>query len=577
MKFSAIWNRLTGGFLQYSDDINSPDRYRLLRRNIVILMLFVTILPLTVMAVINHYEYQASMKKEIVNPLRRLASKTKHTFELFLEERLNIIRFIASSYSFEELSDKKSLNRIFKTLLHEYCCLIDLGLIDLDGTQLSYVGPYAIEGKNYSKQRWFQEVVVRGVYVSNVFMGYRKFPHVAMAVFRRTENGHSWILRATIDTRKFDDIITSIGLSPESDAFLINRDGVLQTASRFYGKVLESCPFSFPPGNYGSVVMEKTDPLGREVLITYAPSGKLDYGLVLVKPRSVVLQSWYSLKKEMFFIFIFSVSVIILVVIKFTDTIVKRVKESDEKRESAFREVEHTQKLSSIGRLAAGVAHEVNNPLAIINEKAGLMKDLLEYNGGFEQKPKFIGLIDAVLQSVERCKAITHRLLGFARRMEVQFETLDLNDLLKEVLSFLEKEALYKNIELRLHLADDLSRISADRGQLQQVFLNIMSNAIAAVREAGEIVITSWEEDTETVGVSIQDYGSGMSEATLKNIFEPFFTTKKGYGTGLGLPITYGIVKKMGGEIKVKSKEGEGTMFTIYLRKKQKQEPEPGK
>jgi len=114
MNLSAVWNRLTGGFLQYSDDINSPDRYRLLRRNIVTLMLFVTIIPLTVMAVINHYEYQSGIKKEIVNPLRRLASKTKHTFELFLEECLNIIRFIASSYSFEDFSDKKTLNRIFK-------------------------------------------------------------------------------------------------------------------------------------------------------------------------------------------------------------------------------------------------------------------------------------------------------------------------------------------------------------------------------------------------------------------------------------------------------------------------------
>ncbi|MBW2643788.1 MAG: ATP-binding protein, partial [Deltaproteobacteria bacterium] len=112
--------------------------------------------------------------------------------------------------------------------------------------------------------------------------------------------------------------------------------------------------------------------------------------------------------------------------------------------------------------------------------------------------------------------------------------------------------------------------IFSDRGQMQQVFLNILSNAFAAVEDKGQIVITSWEEDSDTVGVSIRDDGSGMSEETISNIFDPFFTTKQKGGTGLGLAITYGIVKKMGGEIKVTSKQGEGTIFTVYLPKKAK-------
>jgi len=216
------------------------------------------------------------------------------------------------------------------------------------------------------------------------------------------------------------------------------------------------------------------------------------------------------------------------------------------------------------------VAHEINNPMAIINEKAGLMKDLVAYDDNFQNKEKFLGLTDSILKSVERCRAITHRLLGFARRMEIQLVELDLNELIQETLGFLEKEALYRNIELVLKLADNLPRICSDRGQVQQVFLNIINNALAAVEDEGEIVITSWEEDADTVGVSIQDNGSGMSEATLKSIFDPFFSTKQEKGTGLGLAITYGIVKKMDGEIKVESKQGEGSIFTVYLPKKAK-------
>jgi two-component system NtrC family sensor kinase len=241
--------------------------------------------------------------------------------------------------------------------------------------------------------------------------------------------------------------------------------------------------------------------------------------------------------------------------------------QADEKREAAFRELEHSNKLSSIGRLATGVGHEINNPLAIINEKAGLMKDIIGLAVDFPEKEKFLTQVNSVLQSVDRCRAITHRLLGFARRMDVQIVPLDLNEVVLETWSFLEKEALFRNVATDMALAEDLPEIESDRSQLQQVFLNILTNAIVAVDDGGRISITSWEDHSDMVGVAIQDNGCGMSEETLRHIFEPFFTTKRGYGTGLGLPITYGIVAKLGGEIKVESEEGEGTTFTVYLPK----------
>lgn len=567
MNKPSWYQRLIGSYDVNSGD-DSPERYRILRRNIVILMLLVTIIPLVIMAVINQYEYQKSIKNETIDPLSTLASKTKHSFELFLEERLAIVKSISSLYSFESFSDQKTLNRIFRVLTSQYCCWIDLGLIDAQGLQLSYTGPYDLLGKDYSQQSWFKEVLVKGIYISDVFMGYRQFPHIAIAVLRRTEDDRVWVLRATIDTSKFDDLISSMGLTPESDAFLINRKGVLQTASRFYGKVLDTLPLSFPQGNYGTVVVEATDPQGRKLLVAYAPFTHSDYILVLAKLRSTVLRSWYVLRSRMLFIFIFSVTAIVLIIIKLTDNVVKRVQEADERRELAFREMQHSHKLSSVGRLAAGVAHEINNPLAIINEKAGLMKDLVEHDAQFKNKDKFLALITSVIKSVERCRSITHRLLGFARHMEVQLEMLDLNDLVQETLGFLENEALFRNIDLQIQLAPDLPRISSNRGQLQQVFLNILSNAFAAVEDGGKITLRSWEEDADTIAVSVQDNGCGMSPETFKHIFEPFFTTKKQDGTGLGLSITYGIVKKMGGEINVTSKEGEGTTFTVYLRKK---------
>lgn len=249
-------------------------------------------------------------------------------------------------------------------------------------------------------------------------------------------------------------------------------------------------------------------------------------------------------------------------------------------RDAMLSETEHNDKLASIGRLAAGVAHEINNPLAIIGEKAGLMQDLIEVDRDFRYREKFINQLCSLQDAVGRARTITHRLLGFARRMETSLTLVHLNDIIREVFSFLEKEAAYNNIHIILELQKELPVIRADHGQLQQVVLNVVNNAIDAIHNAmistdnvtdeinneWEILITSQCKDNKTVMVAISDTGPGMSSETMKNIFEPFFTTKgnaEKKGTGLGLSISYGIVQKLGGKIEVNSEIGVGTTFII--------------
>jgi two-component system NtrC family sensor kinase len=567
MKTNRFQEFITKYIFRIPEEGTSPERYKALRRNLIILMILVTVIPLSLMATINYYQYQKNLRDEIISPMNVMTNKTKRTFELFLEERLSTVRFITSAYSFQELSDTKILNRILSVLKREFDGFVDLGVISNKGKLLSYAGPYSFLEKDYSQQSWYHKVLISGRHISDVFLGYREFPHVAIAVQNLTDPNSSWILRATIDTKKFDDLIATMELDPECDAFLVNREGILQTNSKFYGNILEPCKLSIPKSGQGTYVTEGEDRNGREIFIAYSYLVEPEYILVVVKPSSLILKTWFTFRTEIFFIYIASVLLIVLLVYKITDAQVSHIRKADEKRELAFRELEHSQKLSSIGRLAAGVAHEVNNPLAIISQKAGLMKDLIESGSDFKEKPKFIELTNAIINSTDRCSTITHRLLGFARRMDIEYEDLDLNDVLREVISFLEKEALYRNIKIELNLDENLSRISSDRGQLQQVFLNILSNALAAVDDNGNINIRSREVDEDTVEVSIKDDGCGMSEKDLKNIFEPFFTTKKGYGTGLGLPITYGIIKKMNGTIKVESQLGKGSTFSIYLPK----------
>ncbi|MBM3335430.1 hypothetical protein FJY63_12280 [Candidatus Sumerlaeota bacterium] len=245
--------------------------------------------------------------------------------------------------------------------------------------------------------------------------------------------------------------------------------------------------------------------------------------------------------------------------------LVRRIQASEIVRSKALREMEYTNKMATIGRLAAGVAHEINNPLAIINEKAGLIKDhfLLEKEHPVDEK--IAGLVDSILSSVARCGAITHRLLGFAKRMDVSRERIQMDALLDEVLGFLGKESIYRNITVSRCFPAQPVIIESDRGQLQQVFLNVINNALEAVDDGGKIDLIIEQPDEASVAVTIADNGRGIAREDLERIFEPFYTTKRIGGTGLGLPITYDMVKKLGGRIAVDSTVGQGTRFTITL------------
>jgi two-component system NtrC family sensor kinase len=564
IKFIDVFN-VKKNFQRLFEIDSSDNRYDHFRRNIRIIMIILTMFPLTVMALINYHQFLRSLRHEIITPEKVLVNKTRHSIEFFLKERLSLLKSISHMYTYEELAEINRLNRILYVLKKEFSGFVDLGIIDgKSGDQLCYSGPYKLQGKNYRDQSWFQEVNLNGTYISDVFMGHRKFPHIAIAVQHFERSGRSWVIRTTIDTKMFDNFIDAMQLGAKDDAFILNKHGVFQTSSRMFGDVLEKFPIHLQTSGHATYILETRDKEGDDIFIAYTHFSYPEYTLVFVKSHAVVLRTWFALKSELFWVFLIGSVLIVIVVFQLTTVMVNRIKEADQNRELAFRELEHHRKLSSIGRLAAGVAHEINNPMAIINEKAGLMEDLIGFQPDFKNKEKFLAQIMGILKSVKRCRNITHRLLGFAKRMDVQIETINLNGLIEEVLSFLEREALYKNIEIQLNLDENIPGIDSDRGQLQQVFLNVINNAMAAIDEGGVIIITTQEKDDEFVMTSIQDNGCGMSEETCRKIFEPFFTQKQS-GTGLGLPITYGIIKKLGGNIEVKSKINEGSTFYISL------------
>ncbi len=542
-------------------------RYRRLWKYSVSLTALVSLAPLIIMTVVNYYQYQKVLSAEMIHPISQLASNTKRSLESFIEERLSALNLIIHDKSFEDLADQEKLIAVFGNMKNSFGGFVDLGLIDGQGYQRTYVGPYELKGKNYRDQDWFHEVSLRGVYVSDVFMGYRNFPHFVIAVKNERAGGGFYVLRATIDAETpIQKIISPLDLRPSTDVFVINRKGILQTSSRFHGRILERSSVAAPPFSSRPDVLEGRTREGQSYLLGYAYIEQTPFILMIVAQHKALMQNWLSVRRDLIWFLVGSMVLILLVILWGSTYMVSRVRDANLKRAALLHSAEYTNKMASIGRLAAGVAHEINNPLAIINEKAGLVKDLALLTEDFPQKEKIIKIIDSLLANVERCSTITHRLLGFAKRMDVSMETINLELLIREVLGFLEKEASYRDISVDFHIPEGFPSIQSDRGQLQQVFLNIINNAFAAVGEGGKIDISMREErDEDAVAVTIKDNGHGISEEDLKRIFEPFFTTKKEGGVGLGLSITYGIVEKLGGRISVESKVGQGTGFTVIL------------
>ena len=543
--------------------MSSP--YKSLHRKITIILAVTAILPVLVLAVINYNEFSKGFANEMQEPMRVTLARSKNSLELFLAERSSTMSLIASTYSYAELASPETLQRIFHAMQREFSGFVDFGLINAQGLLVNYVGPHKeLLGKDYSEQDWFHKVGFQNRFVSEVFRGFRLFPHVVIAVQHITEKNERWVIRATLDTTKFTKFLSFTGDS-QSDMFLLSKNGVLQTDSNHYGKTLDKFPLPMPAPSYEVRIVESLDEQRNALLFAYSYLEGTDFVLAAIKRNIHPLRMWFMMRTDLLVLFCISVLVIYMVAAKSIGALITRLQRSDEKREQAMLQMEHSHKLSSIGRLAAGIAHEINNPLAIINEKAGLLSDLLEVEADFPRKEQFAGNLKAIGSTVARCRDITHRMLGFARRMDVKIEELDVNQIIKETLLFLEKEALHRSVAIELELLPDIPKIHCDRGQLQQVFLNVLSNALAASDKGGTTRIVTSLRDTGHIAVCVTDNGTGMDEETKKHIFEPFFTTKKEQGTGLGMFIIYGIIKRNNGEIEIDSELGRGTSITISL------------
>ncbi len=226
------------------------------------------------------------------------------------------------------------------------------------------------------------------------------------------------------------------------------------------------------------------------------------------------------------------------------------------------------QVFSSVDELSAGIAHEINNPLAIIAQETEWLQHLFESHSieDLHQNDDCRDCLREISHQVDRCKEIIKKLLSLARQMQPVIQDVDVNSVLKTIISLAQREASEKDIEIQGILDPTLPLMSSDPPLLRQVFLNLLVNATQAIDQGGSIVVRSKRIGTDVVEISVQDNGSGISPEHLDKVFMPFFSTKpEGKGTGLGLAICRGIVERLGGTISVTSDPGSCTTFAVLL------------
>jgi two-component system NtrC family sensor kinase len=550
--------------------------YSRLFRRFVWLTILCSLVPLLLVGWGINLHYSKFARERMLNFFQTQVEDHRKDIERFLSEHTSKMQLVVGTRNLEQLIEPGALETVFQLFNQDTHTLTDLSVIGEHGYHLAYVGTYDLWSRNYSKEFWFLQVMEKGIYISDMFMGYRKEPHFIIAVLHRTGE-RKWILRATINTEAFRSLVENVRIGKTGQVYLLNAEGVFQTSPRVSGAIMEKSSYPMEPYHEGPKVRSLEglrDAEGKE------------------RPRQIACQAWlknpswllvakqdydeafadvnYANTWTLVFLHLSAASILVVTVL-ITRHMITVVKRRNSEADRLNQQLLQAGKLASIGELSAGVAHEINNPLAIILTERQLLLDAARQApiADPEFQEQFSDSMSQIDIQVQRCKRITQNLLRFSRRTQSLIEKVDLNAFLREVVELMEREARTSGIKFFSELDAGLPPVLSDPSQLQQVFLNLITNAIDAHdgKPYGSIRISTLADAKRQIAtVKVADSGAGIQPEHLNRIFDPFFTTKAvGKGTGLGLSICFSIVKRLGGSLTVQSEVGKGTEFTIGL------------
>ena len=531
----------------------------------------IIIAPLVITGAVNFHQFQRAYRTKVSNELSVMIERHSLTVDSFINDRLSDIRVIAREHPIERLRQPEFLRRVLNLMREEYHgAFVDLGLVNAEGIQVAYAGPFTLQMADYSAATWFQDAMASESVISDVFAGLRGSPHFIVATQRKIDD-QVFVVKATIDFEAFNALVENLRIGGTGFAFIINLEGDFQTNPHFEVALNNSPWVDLLAGRLRSdriSVLEGEDVLGRAAIFTIAPLKQGQWFLCYQQETSDAFAELRRVKE-------FSAVVLIIVSLAaifagylISRNLAQRLADAYRDRSVMAHQVIESGRLASIGELAAGIAHEINNPVAIMVQEAGWIDDLLGEGDpcSGENLEEITRAVGQIRTQGDRCKEITYKLLSFARKTDPTVREVELNEVVAEVIGLTSQKTRYANVHIETELSPDLPTIQASPSELQQVLLNLVNNAIDAIERPGGTVTVATGAAGNEVVLEVRDTGKGIPEANLGRIFDPFFTTKPvGQGTGLGLPICYGIVEKMGGRITVESEIEKGTTFTVFI------------
>lgn len=550
-------------------------RYSRLYRNFIFLILVSSLIPHLLVGWGIYLYFSNFSHTRLKETFQNQVEDHRKIVALFLKERTDDLRLVARTHTLDYLRQQENLSSVFSALNQGGQTFIDLGVIDSHGKHLSYAGPYSLMDKDYSQTFWFKQVMEKGVFISDMFEGFRKSPHFIIA-FLRLEGKRPWILRATVDTEYFRSLVENVKIGRTGEAYLLNQSGLFQTRPRFGGPIMGTAPLfmgTFHKDSGIEVIGEDRRSSKRSsprLIVAYAWLKDPRWLLVVKQDYSEAFSTvnranWATL----IFLHLSSLGIIILTIVV-TYLIIKMIKRRDEKARLLNDQLMQASKLASIGELSAKVAHELNSPLGGILIYANLLLEDMP-----PEDPRQNDLKEIVEQTL-RCKEIVKDLLEFSRQSNHRRVPCSLNQSVRQATDLLSKQAIFQSplflgpivqagVRVVQELDPDLPLIDADPNRLNQVLVNLIINAVDAMEGKGTLTLRTYQQPPEKkVVLEVSDTGMGIPSENLSKIFGPFFTTKEvGKGTGLGLSTVYGIVREHGGTIEVQSDVGKGTTFIL--------------
>jgi two-component system NtrC family sensor kinase len=528
-------------------------------------LLLVFLFPMATLSLYFHFQFTFTLKESAKLNLAAISESQRNTVDLFLQERIVNIFSLFQSKEFNLTPTRLTMEDYLQNLRQVSDAFIDVGFLDGTGIQVGYAGPFPyLQNKNYANEEWFSILMQqnRNHYISDIYLGFRNKPHFTIAV-KQIIDSKPYVVRATLDPDKFYMFLRTINHAKGVESALINHAFVYQIVDPDRGKLFGLSDFC-PSAMTGTGVQEIKKE-GDSILVAFSWLKETPWALIVKEPLNIAHAQMYRARRIMIACVIFMAIMVVMVIWFTTNNLINRARDSAEKRDELQTQLLHAAKLASVGELATGVAHEINNPLAIIMATTGVVRDMLNPEFGLDASAenilKELGTVDS---AVIRAKGITQKLLDYGRKNPPGLVSCNINPLVDEVLSgFKQHELEIQNIEIRRHYRKGLPDVVVDPDQLRQVLLNIINNAGDAINGSGAITIST-SSNTNHVLVTVTDTGHGMTSDQVKKVFDPFYTTKEiGKGTGLGLSVSLGIVKSMGGSIDVQSIPEVGSSFTV--------------